>query len=99
MRLNMRTSSVSLWLSANDTKSWANRAGARWPCSQLAGHRIFAEFDSHGLCDLTIDGRYGDCDAHEFNACVADHLQDRLPENHECWFVIVGQFVEASAHV
>lgn len=80
MRIKQSEHGTKLWLSASDTYAWANRAGARWPGSQLADRRLFAEFDSHGdLVDLSLDGGRGeqDCDGNEFNACVGDHLRQR----------------------
>ena len=91
---------VNVWLSANDTHAWAHRSGASWPCSQLSGRRVFAGFDSNGLCDVAIDGGRGDqdCDSAEFNACVADHLAGKLPVDHRCYDVVVGQFQQAVDH-
>ena len=28
----------------------------------------------------------------EFNAVIADSLRGKLPEDHPCYFVVVGQF-------
>lgn len=92
MRTIITPHCVKLWLSARDTSEWANRPGESWPGSQLAGRRVFAEFDRNGLCDLAIDGRSQDCDAGEFNAITSDFLRDKLPENHALHFVTVGQF-------
>ena len=92
MRVMICGSSVKLWLSANETRAWAQRPGASWPCSQLSGKRLFAEFDANGLLDIAINGRNLDCDATEFNACTSDHLATRLPKDHPAWFVAVGQF-------
>jgi len=92
MRTKIGPSSVKLWLSAFDTESWADRPGSRWPCSQLSGRRVFAEFDSNGLVDLSIDGKTRDVDSSELNAITSDYLRDVLPENHVAWFVAVGQF-------
>lgn len=91
MKLQIFDSGFNLWLSANDTSDWADRPGECWPCSELSGHGLFVQFDSNGLCDLSIDGNDGDCDNTELSAIVADHL-DRLPESHPCYFVAVGQF-------
>lgn len=78
MRVKETPSSLKLWLSAHDTYNWAHRAGASWPCSELSGHRVFAEFDANGdLVDMAIDGRTLDCDANEFNACTSDFLARR----------------------
>jgi len=69
----MRIKNNKIWLSARDTYNWAHRPGNSWPCSQLAGHRVFAEFADNGdLIDYTIDGRYKDVDANEFNAIMGD---------------------------
>lgn len=86
---------VTVWLSATDTYEWAH-GRCRWPCSELAGRRLRADFDSNGLLDYTIDGRPpGDrlyIPADEFSAVIADHLKGKLPEDHPCYFVVVGQF-------
>jgi hypothetical protein len=66
---------VKLWLSANDTYKWATRPGSAWPCSELSGHRLFAEFAKGGdLIDMAIDGKSADCSADEFNAITNDFL-------------------------
>lgn len=93
MILNIAPGQVILKLSARDTQNWAERPGAAWPCSTLAGKRFVACFDRNGLCDLTINGRYGNCDGHELNAITCDFLRHSLPKDHECWFVCVGQFL------
>ena len=69
---------VKLWLSANDTFSWANKSGAAWPCSFLSGKRLFAEFDQGDLIDLDINGGRGsqDCPSDEFNAITDDFLKE-----------------------
>ena len=92
MRVIITPHCVKLWLSARETCDWANRPGERWPCSQLAGRRLFAEFDRNGLCDLAIDGRSDDCDCNEFNAITSDFLRTKLPQDHALYFVAVGQF-------
>ena len=75
MRIMRNAGGVKLWLSARDTYDWANRPGKQWPCSELSGRRLFAEFDSRGdLVDMAINGRSADCSADEFNAIVADHI-------------------------
>ena len=43
MRTQITDSGVKLWLSANDTYNWATRPRDTWPCSKLAGNRLFAE--------------------------------------------------------
>lgn len=92
MHLIIDDNSVQLWLSARETSEWANRPGARWPCSQLSGKRLRAAFDRNGLVDVAINGRDGDCDASEFNAITSDYLAHRLPKTHPAYFVTVGQF-------
>jgi len=92
MKLQTFNSGFNVWISARETDNWAHRPGSSWPCSQLAGRRLWVQFDRNGLCDMAIDGRFRDCDATELSACVADHLTGRLPESHPCYFVAVGQF-------
>jgi hypothetical protein len=87
-RLVTSINQVTLYVSARETTDWAKR----WPCSQLRGKRLMAQFDSGGLIDVTIDGRYGDCDAVEFNAITSDFLRDRLATDHPAYFAAVGQF-------
>jgi hypothetical protein len=66
----------ALWLSARDTRTWANKPGARWPCSFLAGRRLVVRVDIDGLYGIDIDGGRGDqdCPADELAAIVVDHL-------------------------
>jgi hypothetical protein len=85
-------SGVKLWLSSNDTYRWATRPNASWPCSQLSGNRLFAEFDKGGLVDMSVNGKSLDVDANEFNAITSDFLATKLPADHACYFVAVGQF-------
>jgi hypothetical protein len=82
MRTQIFDSGARLWLSANDTYCWAHSPNDCWPCSELAGKRLFVEYDGGGLVDLAINGRIGDCPAHELTAIVSDHL--RLPVGHPC---------------
>ena len=68
----------SIRLSARETNWWAYRPHALWPCSFLAGRRLFAEFAANGdLVDMNIDGGCGDqdCPADEFTAIVADFTE------------------------
>jgi hypothetical protein len=64
----------SMQLVAEDMDNWAHKAGANWPCSQLAGHELIIVVDDNGLCDLTLDGKPVDIDGAELEACVRDHL-------------------------
>jgi hypothetical protein len=73
---NGRVTGYTLWLSATDTWLWARKPGAIWPCSTLSNNRLMVMVDRNGLCDLTINGRDGDCDGNELDACVADHIPD-----------------------
>lgn len=85
MRKMILPQGFKLWLSADDTESWASRPGEAWPCSQLAGKRLFVEFDSNGLCDLAIDGsNETDCDNTELTAIVSDFMRGELPAHHAC---------------
>ena len=93
MRLQDSGDSLAMWVSTNDTYDWATRIGSAWPCSELSGHRFFAAFDTNGLVDLTVDGKDdSDIPCDELNAIVADLLEDRIPKDHPCYFVTVGQF-------
>ena len=93
MRIKIYDNGVQLWASANDTYDWARKPGAHWPCSMLANKRVFAEFDCNGLLDYAINGKYcDDFDVHEFNAMCADMIGEKLPKDHPCHFVVVGQF-------
>jgi hypothetical protein len=95
-RFSIGPDSVAVWISARDSAAWARRPGHHWPCSDLAGHRIFAAFDRSGLLDVKIDGRDRDCPSHEFNAITADFLARKLPKDHPCYLVTVGQFREGN---
>lgn len=76
MRIKREGTTVRLWLSANDTYNWAHRPDASWPCSQLAGKRLFAEFDDGDLIDYSIDGDgYVDMPADEFTAITDDFIK------------------------
>lgn len=75
-----RNGTIQLWLSADDTYNWAHRPGASWPCSELSGHRMYAEFDRGDLIDLTVDGRSRDIPVDEFSAIIEDYLGSANPE-------------------
>lgn len=96
MKTAISPTSFTLWLSAADTRAWARKPGAAWPCGTVAGHRFKITFNETGVTDLTRDGRYPsqhvDLDENEFSAQVADAMRDKLPADHPCRFVAVGQF-------
>lgn len=61
-------------ISASETRAWANRFGATWPCSKLAGRTVHATFDKRGdLVELELDRGKGDQDTpcDEFDALMA----------------------------
>ena len=75
MRIEKQGTTVKLWLSANDTYNWANRPNASWPCSVLAGKRLFAEFDDGDLVDFAVNGKRSlDVTADEFTAITDDFI-------------------------
>lgn len=77
MKLKDNGNGIAVWISARETDDWATRPGHSWPCSELRGKRVFAEFDRNGLADLAVNGKDWDGDATEFNALVADHVGER----------------------
>lgn len=84
MKTLLTESSVKLWLSASDTAAWARKPGASWPCSTIAGNRLFVEFDRNGLLDMALNSGRGsqDCDGSELSAMAADFLAPVVPANH-----------------
>lgn len=87
-------SRVFLHLTADETADWADTPGKCWPGSQIAGRTLDVEFDRNGLVDFTLDGESVDVPAEELNAITSDFLKDEVPEEHSCWLVCVGQFVD-----
>ena len=93
MRTHITNSYIKLWGSAEDTYQWAHRLGVSWPCSYLSGKRFTAEFDSNGLCDLSINGKYpGNCPSDELSAICSDLLLGKIEPSHLLYDVVVGQF-------
>lgn len=89
MKTQIGLNSFAIWISADETYNWANR----WPCSTLRNKRVKAEFDTNGLVDYSVNGKYcEDMDSHEFNALISDFAKRKLPESHPCYFLVVGQF-------
>lgn len=83
MRLKtLENTGFKVWVSANETYTWANRQGNSWPCSQLAGKRLFAEFDANGLCDLAVNGKEMDLWEGELLALLGDLVPPKLPAGH-----------------
>ena len=80
MRIKRNGTTVKLWLSVNDTYNWAHRPGARWPCSQLAGKRLFAKFDDGDLVEYTVNGLSVDIPRDEFTAITDDFIGGRYYE-------------------
>jgi hypothetical protein len=75
MRKQINGDTIKVWLSKRDTENWSERG--RWPCSQLSGRSVFAEFHDTDLVDMQIDGGRGkqDCDCSEFNAIMHDAIR------------------------
>jgi len=76
---------TTLVLLRDDTRAWASRPGAAWPCSTLAGRRVFAQFDREGdLIELLVDGILAgdDVDGHEFTAMSSDFLREEYGPDH-----------------
>lgn len=96
MRIKDRGNSFTIWLSADDTYEWAHRIGFAWPCSTLAGHRLRASFDTCGLYDIAIDGKFpgigSDVDGSEVSAIVSDYAAARIRPEHPAYYVAIGQF-------
>lgn len=63
-------------LSARDTYEWANKPGASWPGSSLAGRAVWAQFDRKNG-DLVDTNAGEDIDGNEFNA-IFDDFRDSL---------------------
>lgn len=96
MRMRLEGDGLTVWISRTETGNWADGwyGNGRWPCSQLAYKRLCATYDTNGLLDLTVNGNDPplDLEADEFSACVAYFVGQALPEDHPCYFVVVGQF-------
>ena len=92
MKVQISNGNIRLWLSADYTYDWAHKPGAIWPCSKLAGKRLFAEFNANGLVNYRVNGTCSiDIPSDEFNAITSDSLRLKLPGEHPCYFVAVGQ--------
>jgi hypothetical protein len=95
MRISITPDCIKLWLSASDTYNWAHKEGAMWPCSYFENKRVFAEFDSRGLVDLTINGKYPgdneDSSSTELNAILNDHLKEKVSKDHKLYSVVIQE--------
>jgi hypothetical protein len=96
LNIKINQNTVVLEVTKNETVNWATEKN--WICSKIAGHDLKAVFDQNGVYELAIDGNVigGDelhIDEQEFNSFACDHLHDRIPLNHPCYFVAVGQFI------
>ena len=86
MRAKEHIGGYNIWLSASDTRKWANKIGSKWPCSTLSGKRLFAGIDSNGLVDFTVNGKDAqNIDGIELEACIGDYLPDNLKQFWPCW--------------
>ena len=74
MRIKRNGTTIKLWLLTKDTYNWAERPGERWPCSQISGKRLFAEFDDGDLIDCTVGGFSVDVPGDEFAAITSDFI-------------------------
>lgn len=80
MIIDRHDKTVKLWLTAEDTRRWANRPGNVWPCSYLAGKTLFVEFCDGDLVDCIIDGEYDEAlnfNSDEFNAITSDFINGK----------------------
>lgn len=76
MRIKRTGNTIKLWLSANDTYNWAHKTETCWPCSFLAGKRLFAEFVDGDLIDIAVNGCHTrDVPSDEFNAITSDFMK------------------------
>ena len=87
MRIAGDKNGYILRLSARDTTNWANRAGDRWPCSDLSGYPICVSVDENGLCDINYE-----VDGNELEACVSDFL----PKEYYHLWPVWGQTTDIS---
>jgi len=74
---------TQLWLTENDTLAWASRPGASWPCSTLAGRRLWAKWDAKGdLVDVEASDILRGIDGVEFTAITSDFLREKYGPDH-----------------
>lgn len=86
MRKTIYADGFIVWLSAKDTRDWANKpsSASGWPCSFLAGKRVWVQYGSEGLIDITVNGKPAihKCPAIELRAILSDLVD--LPVGHVC---------------
>jgi hypothetical protein len=86
---NSKPSGYTLWVSTGETLLWANRTGANWPYSTLAGNRLVVSVDLNGLCNFTINGKFiaenSDIDGNELIAIISDFIRERYPHLAHLW--------------
>lgn len=73
-----------MWLSADDTYTWAHKPGAAWPGSVVSGWRLRVQVDSNGLCDYFVETNPTDISA-ELEAIIDDHLPAHLRHLWPSW--------------
>lgn len=73
-------SGLTVRISAAETRDWAHRPGAAWPCSTLSAHRLVVALDGSG--DLVDFGGPGDADGRELTAMLADELARASEQRH-----------------
>lgn len=79
VRIEKTDTTIRLWLSAKDTCFWATRTGNSWPCSQLSGKQLYAEFDDGDLVDALITDSKGvmmGAPLDEFTAITDDFIKE-----------------------
>lgn len=66
--------SYTMWLSADDTYSWA----ATWPCSNTKDKKVMVKVDDNGICEYTVKSIGGKkvefVNNDELAAIIRDHL-------------------------
>ena len=74
MKTTQNGTEVKIWLTAEETSAWATKPGNQWwPCSTLAGHKLFACFKDGDLVEIEVgDGEDLEINGPEFNAMIED---------------------------
>ena len=82
MKLTKTDGGYVMTLMAEDTTAWANKPGAVWPSSKLAGRMVQFAVDDRGLMD---EVGVMDASQSEIVACVSDHLPADLRHLWPTW--------------